>query len=176
MPTCDETTVSSSHGSFVAHLPISSIITVAKDVGGSKMVPIWFFGIICSEKEVKMNDKLILVADDAAFMRKVIRMTLTEVGLDNIIEAKDGEEAVSLFTERHPDLVLLDITMEKKNGLEALAEMMEADPEAHVIMCTAIGQQQTVVDALAMGASDYVIKPFQKDKLVEAVLGVLNVA
>lgn len=127
-------------------------------------------------EEVKMDDKLILVADDAAFMRKVIRMTLSEVGLSNIVEAKDGEEAVSLFTEKHPDLVLLDITMEKKNGLEALTEIMEADPEAKVIMCTAIGQQQTVMDALGLGASDYVIKPFQKDKLLEAVLSVLGIA
>jgi CheY-like chemotaxis protein len=63
-----------------------------------------------------MNDELILVADDAAFMRKVIRMTLTEVGLGNIVEAKDGEEAVALFKDKHPSLVLLDITMEKKNG------------------------------------------------------------
>ena len=121
-----------------------------------------------------MDDKLILVADDAAFMRKMIRMTLGEVGLDNIIEAKDGDEAVSLFNEKRPDLVLLDITMAGKNGLEALSEIMEADPEAHVIMCTAIGQQQTVMEALSLGATDYVIKPFQKDKLLEAVLNVLN--
>ena len=123
-----------------------------------------------------MDDKLILVADDAAFMRKMIRMTLSEVGLDNIVDAKDGEEAVNLYNEKHPDLVLLDITMEKKDGLEALKEIMEADPSAQVIMCTAIGQQQTVMEALELGASDYVIKPFQKDKLVEAVLNVLGVA
>lgn len=123
-----------------------------------------------------MDDKLILVADDAAFMRKMIRMTLSEVSLNNIVEAKDGVEAVDLFKEKHPDLVLLDITMEKKTGLEALAEIMQADPEARVIMCTAIGQQQTVMDALALGACDYVIKPFQKDKLVEAVLNALGIA
>ena len=122
-----------------------------------------------------MNDELILVADDAAFMRKVIRMTLTEVGLGNIVEAKDGEEAVALFKDKHPSLVLLDITMEKKNGLEALGEIMEEDPDAQVLMCTAIGQQQTVMEALGRGASDYVIKPFQKDKLVEAVLSVLGI-
>ena len=123
-----------------------------------------------------MDDRLILVADDAAFMRKVIRMTLSEVGLDGIIEAQDGCEAVELFKEKHPDLVLLDITMANKNGLEALAEIIEADPDAKVIMCTAIGQQQTVMEALALGASDYVIKPFQKDKLLEAVFGVLGIS
>ncbi len=121
-----------------------------------------------------MDNKLILVADDAAFMRKMIRMTLTEVGLSNIIEAKDGDEAVALYEERHPDLVLLDITMAGKDGLTALSEIMEADPAANVIMCTAIGQQQTVMEALALGAADYVIKPFQKDKLLEAVLNVLG--
>lgn len=123
-----------------------------------------------------MDDKLILVADDAAFMRKMIRMTLSEVGLGNIVEAKDGDEAVSLYLEKRPDLVLLDITMAGKNGLEALAEIMQADPAAKVIMCTAVGQQQTVMEALSLGASDYVIKPFQKDKLIEAVLGVIDVA
>ena len=123
-----------------------------------------------------MEDKLILVADDATFMRKMIRMTLSEVNLNNIVEAQDGCEAVDLFKEKNPDLVLLDITMAKKNGLEALAEIMEADPAAKVIMCTAIGQQQTVMEALSLGASDYVIKPFQKDKLIEAVLNVLGIA
>ena len=121
-----------------------------------------------------MSEKLVLVADDAAFMRKMIRMTLSEVGLDNIIEAKDGGEAVSLYAEKKPDLVLLDITMAGKNGIEALSEIMEADPQAKVIMCTAIGQQQTVMEALGLGALDYVIKPFQKDKLIEAVLNALE--
>ena len=123
-----------------------------------------------------MEDKLILVADDAAFMRKMIRMTLSEVGLNNMVEAKDGAEAVELFKEKSPDLVLLDITMANKNGLEALAEIMAINPQAKVIMCTAIGQQQTVMEALALGAADYVIKPFQKDKLIEAVLNILGVA
>lgn len=123
-----------------------------------------------------MDEKLILIADDAAFMRKMVRMTLAEVGLTNVIEAQDGNEAVALFKETHPDLVLLDITMVNKNGLEALAEIMEVDPEARVIMCTAIGQQQTVMEALSLGAADYVIKPFQKDKLTEAVLNVLELA
>lgn len=122
------------------------------------------------------DQKLILVADDAAFMRKMVRMTLSDVGLTNIVEAKDGVEAVEQFKSAHPDLVLLDITMARMNGLDALREIMEVDPEAKVIMCTAIGQQQTVMEALALGAYDYVVKPFQKDKLTEAVLNVLDVA
>ena len=129
-----------------------------------------------TRERLNMDDKLILVADDAAFMRKMIRMTLSEVGLENLVEAKDGNENVDLYKEKHPDLVLLDITMAGKNGLEALAEIMEFDPEARIIMCTAIGQQQTVMEAIALGAVDYVIKPFQKDKLVEAVHNALGLA
>lgn len=121
-----------------------------------------------------MHEKLVLVADDAAFMRKMVRITLSEVGIENIIEATDGNEAVEQYKAKNPDLVLLDITMAGKNGLEALQEIMDYDPDAHVIMCTAIGQQQTVMEALSLGASDYIIKPFQKDKLTEAVMNVLN--
>ncbi|MDO4798169.1 MAG: response regulator [Coriobacteriales bacterium] len=121
-----------------------------------------------------MDDKLILIADDAAFMRKMVCMTLSEVGLTNVVEATDGNEAVSQYKEHHPDLVLLDITMANKNGLDALRKIMELDPDARVIMCTAIGQQQTVMEALGLGAYDYVVKPFQKDKLTEAVLNALE--
>lgn len=121
-----------------------------------------------------MDGKLVLIADDAAFMRKMVRMTLAEMGLENVVEAQDGNEAVAKYKENNPDLVLLDITMVGKNGLEALAEIMEFDPDARVIMCTAIGQQQTVMEALTLGAADYVIKPFQKDKLLEAVRNVLG--
>lgn len=123
-----------------------------------------------------MDDKLILIADDAAFMRKMVRMTLSEAGLTDVVEATDGVEAVELYREKKPDLVLLDITMAHMNGLDALREIIGSDPEAKVIMCTAIGQQQTVMEALAIGAADYVVKPFQKDKLTEAVLNVLGSA
>jgi two-component system chemotaxis response regulator CheY len=126
-----------------------------------------------NEGGVSMSSKLILVADDAAFMRKLIRMTLAETGLTDIVEASDGDEAVTIYKEKHPDLVLLDITMVRKNGLEALQEIMDYDPMAKVIMCSAIGQEQTVMSALTIGAVDYVVKPFEKDKLIETVQGLL---
>ena len=121
-----------------------------------------------------MDDKLILVVDDAAFMRRMVRMTLSEAGMTNIVEAKDGFEAVKIYKERHPDLVLLDITMTGENGLDALHDIMAYDPEAKIIMCTAIGQEQTIMEAISTGAVDYVVKPFQKDKLIETVQNVLS--
>ncbi len=106
-------------------------------------------------------------------MRKMVKITLKEAGITNIIEATNGDEAVAMYKEQKPDLVLLDITMAGKTGLEALKEIMACDGEAKVIMCSAIGQEQTVMEAIQSGAMDYVVKPFQKDKLIETVLNVL---
>lgn len=120
-----------------------------------------------------MSDPLILVADDAAFMRKMIRLTLAEAGLTNIIEAENGDKAVALYQAKKPALVLLDITMAGKDGLATLKEIRAYDSEAKVVMCSAIGQEQTVMAAIREGALDYVVKPFQKDKLVETVQNIL---
>lgn len=79
-----------------------------------------------------------------------------------------------MYKENHPALVLLDITMAGKNGLDALQEIMDFDPSAVVVMCSAIGQEQTVMAALSAGATDYVVKPFDKDKLVETVQSLLQ--
>lgn len=120
-----------------------------------------------------MPEPLILIADDAAFMRKMVKMTLSEAGITKVLEAKNGDEAIQLYQEHHPDLVLLDITMAGKSGLEVLKELREYDAEAHIVMCSAIGQEQTVMEAIQLGALDYVVKPFQKDKLIETVQNVL---
>ncbi|MDO4536967.1 MAG: response regulator [Coriobacteriales bacterium] len=121
-----------------------------------------------------MKDQLILVVDDVAFMRRMIRASLFEVGFTRVDEASDGVEAVEHYRERHPDLVILDITMKNKHGLDTLGEIMEFDPAAKVIMCTAIDQQQTVMEALKLGAADLIVKPFQKHELMHAVLTVLG--
>lgn len=125
--------------------------------------------------DVRLEDRIVLVADDAAFMRKMMRMVLTEMGINNIIEATDGDAAIEKYRSEHPDLVLLDITMGRVNGLDALREIIEFDPKAKVIMCTAIGQQQTVMEALGLGAIDFVVKPFQKDKFITAIQRALEV-
>jgi len=120
-----------------------------------------------------MAEPLILVADDAAFMRKMIRMALSEAGLTNVVEADNGNKALEIYKEQKPSLVLLDITMAGKDGLSTLKDIMAFDSTAKVIMCSAIGQEQTVMTAIEAGAMDYVVKPFQKDKLIETVQNIL---
>ena len=112
--------------------------------------------------------KTILVADDAAFMRMMIRDILQKEGYD-ILEAVDGRDAVQKFAELKPDLVLLDITMPQMDGIDVLITIREMDPTARVIMVSAMGQQALFVDALEAGAADFLIKPFQPAKVLEAV-------
>lgn len=111
----------------------------------------------------------ILIVDDALFMRRIIKAALEESGYDHILEAKDGEEAVRIFKSRKPDIVLLDITMPGKSGIEVLEEIRAEDPDAVVIMCSAIGQEKTIEKAVRIGASGYIIKPFKKEELAEII-------
>lgn len=110
----------------------------------------------------------ILVVDDAPFMRTMIRDILSREGYA-IREAVDGREAVERYSEQRPDLVTLDITMPEMSGLEALREIREMDPNARVVMVSALGQQQVILEALECGALDFVVKPFQPGKVLETV-------
>ena len=121
-----------------------------------------------------MNDKLILIADDAAFMRKMIRSTLSFAGYSNFIEAQNGAEAVKMFAAENPDLVLMDVTMPEMDGLEALERIMAISPSAKVIMCSAIGQDTTIMKAVRSGASDFIVKPFKKEQLADMVANLLG--
>jgi two-component system chemotaxis response regulator CheY len=111
----------------------------------------------------------ILVVDDAAFMRKMVKDALSAAGHEVVGEAGNGAEAVARFQELKPDLLTLDITMPEKDGLAALADIIGSDPDARVVMCSALGQETKVVQALRLGAKDFVVKPFQADRVVEAV-------
>jgi len=111
----------------------------------------------------------ILVVDDAAFMRMMIKDILAKNDFEVIGEAADGAQAVEKFQELSPDLVTLDITMPEMDGIEALKKIREIDPNARVIMCSAMGQQAMVIDAIQAGAKDFIVKPFQADRVVEAV-------
>ncbi len=113
--------------------------------------------------------KRVLIADDAAFMREMLRDILTEGGFEIAAEAIDGNEAIELFQEHTPDLVMLDIVMPRKSGLEALKEIMALSPSACIVMCSALGQETLVMDALEAGASDFIVKPFKPDKVLEVV-------
>jgi two-component system, chemotaxis family, chemotaxis protein CheY len=111
----------------------------------------------------------VLVVDDAAFMRKVVSDALASGGHEVVGEAGNGAEAVQRYQELHPELTTLDITMPEKDGLAALAEIMSIDPAARVLMCSALGQESKVIESIKLGAKDFVVKPFQPARLLEAV-------
>lgn len=118
--------------------------------------------------------KGVLIVDDAAFMRMVIKDILEKNGYEVLGEAKDGKEAVALYKDLQPNLVLMDITMPEMDGIEALKHIMEYDSRAKVIMCSALGQSNMVIESIQIGAKDYIVKPFQADRVVEAVKKILG--
>jgi two-component system chemotaxis response regulator CheY len=111
----------------------------------------------------------VLVVDDAVFMRKMVSDALTKQGHEVIGEASNGAEAIVRYAELKPDITTLDITMPEKDGVEALRDIMSSDPAARVIMCSALGQESKVLEAIKAGAKDFVVKPFQPDRLGAAV-------
>ena len=116
----------------------------------------------------------ILIVDDAAFMRMMLKDILTKGGFEIAGEAADGNEAVAKYNELKPDLVTLDITMPNKDGIQALKEIKAADPNATCVMCSAMGQQSMVIDAIQSGAKDFIVKPFQADRVIESIRKVLG--
>ncbi|MFB5660554.1 response regulator [Alteribacillus sp. HJP-4] len=111
----------------------------------------------------------VLIVDDASFMRMMVKDILEKNGFDIAGEAKDGQEAISQYKELSPDLVTMDITMPELDGITALKEIKAFDPNAKVIMCSAMGQQAMVIDAIQAGAKDFIVKPFQADRVLEAI-------
>jgi two-component system, chemotaxis family, chemotaxis protein CheY len=111
----------------------------------------------------------VLVVDDAAFMRKMVSDALVKGGHEVVGEAGNGNEAVARYQELRPEVTTLDITMPEKDGLQALQEIMALDPGARVIMCSALGQESKVLESIKIGAKDFVVKPFQPDRVLGAV-------
>ncbi len=116
----------------------------------------------------------VLLVDDAAFMRMTIRKMIEEDGYTIVGEAGNGVEAVQKYMDIRPDVVMLDITMPEMNGVDALKRIKEFDPNAKVIMCSAMGQQVMVAQAIQCGAKDFIVKPFQKDRIIAALKRVLG--
>lgn len=113
--------------------------------------------------------KNILIVDDAAFMRMMIKDILTKNGYNVVAEAENGIKAIDKYNETRPDLVLMDITMPEMDGLQALKKIKGADADAKIIMCSAMGQQAMVIDSIQSGAKDFIVKPFQAERVLEAV-------
>ena len=111
----------------------------------------------------------VLVVDDAAFMRKMVSDALTRGGHEVVGEAGNGAEAVAQYQALKPEVTTLDITMPEKDGLTALKEIIAFDPGARVVMCSALGQESKVIESIKLGAKDFVVKPFQPERLLEAV-------
>ena len=118
--------------------------------------------------------KNILICDDAAFMRMMLKDILTKNGYNIAGDAENGAKAVEKYAELKPDLVLMDITMPEMDGIEALKKIKETDPNAAVIMCSAMGQQAMVIESIQSGAKDFIVKPFQADRVLEAVQKVVG--
>ena len=118
--------------------------------------------------------KNILICDDAAFMRMMIKDILTKNGYNVAGEAENGLKAIEKYKEVNPDLVMMDITMPEMDGIQALKEIKKINSSALVIMCSAMGQQAMVIESIQAGAKDFIVKPFQADRVIEAVRKVVG--
>ncbi len=115
----------------------------------------------------------ILVADDASFMRQMIREIIESEGHEVIAEASDGVEAVEAYKEHRPDLVMMDIVMPRRSGIDAVRGLVQMDPNACVVMCSALGQESLVTEALQAGAKDFIVKPFKPELVASTIRKVL---
>jgi len=116
----------------------------------------------------------LLIADDAAFMRMILKKMVIDAGYEVVAEAENGKIAVELYDKHRPDLVTMDITMPEMNGIEALEKIKAINPKAKVLMCSAMGQQSMVVDAIQKGAIDFIVKPFDENRIKEALQKAMN--
>ena len=116
----------------------------------------------------------VLVVDDAAFMRMMVKDILSKNGYEVVGEAENGMKALEKYQELKPDLTTMDITMPEMDGIQALKKIKSTDPAASVIMCSAMGQQAMVIESIQAGARDFIVKPFQADRVLEAVKKVIG--
>jgi two-component system chemotaxis response regulator CheY len=116
----------------------------------------------------------VLIVDDAVFMRTVLKKMLEEEDYEIVGEASNGIDAIEKARTLQPDIITLDITMPEMDGVTALPEILKASPGSKVIMCSAMGQQSMVVDAIKQGAKDFIVKPFQKARVTQAIQNVLS--
>jgi two-component system chemotaxis response regulator CheY len=118
----------------------------------------------------------VLIVDDAVFMRNMIRDIFSGGGFDVVGEAANGLEAVDKYRELRPDITTMDIVMPFKSGIEATRDIVKSDPQAVIVMCSALGQESLVMEAIEAGASDFVVKPFKPEEVLAVVKKVLGEA
>jgi two-component system chemotaxis response regulator CheY len=117
----------------------------------------------------------VLIVDDLKFIKMVLRDLIEKAGFRVVGEASDGLEAIEAFQDRRPDVVILDVTMPRMDGITTLKKIMEIDPTARVIMCSALGQQRLIVQAIQLGARDFIVKPFRAERVISAIKKTLNI-
>jgi len=117
----------------------------------------------------------IMIVDDLAFIKLLLKDLIEKAGFRVIGEASDGEEAIDMYQEKRPDLVLLDITMPKMDGITALKKILVLDPDAKIIMCSALGQQRLIVQAIQLGAKDFIVKPFRPERVISSIKKALDI-
>ena len=115
----------------------------------------------------------ILIVDDAGFMRKMVQTHLSKAGYTDFIEGEDGQRAIDIYKEQKPDLVIMDITMPNVDGIEALRQIKSIDSDAKIIMCSAMGQEAMVMEAIKLGALDFIVKPFKAERIIQTVNKIL---
>lgn len=118
--------------------------------------------------------KTLLIVDDATFMRMMIKDIVMNAGFTVVGEAENGKDAVALYMEKKPDIVTMDITMPRMDGIVAIKEILEKDPAACIVVCSAMGQREMVVEALEAGARDFLVKPFKAETVIEALNNVIR--
>jgi two-component system chemotaxis response regulator CheY len=123
---------------------------------------------------MQSNSRTVLIVDDVSYVRKTLKQILTARGFRVVGEAENGEEAIKLYQETRPDLVTMDLAMPVLNGVEATREIMKFDPEARVIVLSAMMQENLVADAVIAGARDYILKPFQTDEVMKVIHQVIQ--
>jgi len=116
----------------------------------------------------------VLIADDASFMRQMIREIIEPEGFEIVGEAGDGEEAVEQYQALRPDIVTMDIVMPKRSGIDAVRGIVEIDPDACIVMCSALGQETLVMEAIQAGAKDFIVKPFKPDAVLATLSKILD--
>ena len=116
----------------------------------------------------------ILIVDDAAFMRMMVKDALNKGGYEDVAEAVDGADAVEKYKELHPDLVIMAITMPNMDALEALKAIKQENPDSQVIMCSAMGQESMVIEAIKSGAKDFIVKPFKPERILSTVTNIIG--
>lgn len=122
----------------------------------------------------KLENVTFLVVDDAIFMRTVLKKILTEAEFNVVGEAGNGIQAIEMAKQLQPDIMTLDITMPEMDGIEAIEKILEVSPNTKIIMCSAMGQHSKVVEAIKKGAKDFIIKPFEKTRVLQAIYNVMN--